>query len=401
MSKRKFLLIALVVASLVAGAGAQVLRAKVAGTVKDENGQPMNGVYVIFHNNDNGQNYELKTNAKGQYDGLVIASRPDSQTGYDVLLKRDKKDADPLATKKKIIIYLDPSSNPQAAVHSDTNIVDFDLSARAGGAGTGSVDTSQLTPEQKKKLAEYQAQRSATEAENKKRGNLNQILSTARGQAASGNLDAAVATMKQATETGATYALIWGQLGQFQVDLGRKTSDRAARTQIATDAIAALKKSLELCGSDPKQSGCAPLEQARYHGALAKAYALSNDMKSAATEYETAAQMDPANAADYWFRYGADLTNAGQADAANAAFDKAIAADPKYADAYLRKGENLLSKATVDPKTGKQMYPPEAGQNIQKYLDLKPDGPYAELARQYLQFMGQKAETSFKAEKKK
>jgi tetratricopeptide (TPR) repeat protein len=399
MSKRKFLLVALAVASLVAGADAQVLRAKVAGTVKDENGQPMSGVYVIFHNTDNGQNYELKTNGKGQYDGMIMASRPDSQTGYDVMLKRDKKDADPLATKKKIVIYLDPSSNPQAAVHSDTNIVDFDLSARAGGAG--SVDPSQLTPEQKKKLAEYQQQKNAAETENKRRGNLNQILSQARGQAASGNLDAAVATMKQATEAGATYALIWGQLGQFQVDLGRKTSDRTARTQVATDAVASLKKSLELCGADPKQSGCAPLDQARYHGALAKGYSLSNDMKSAGTEYETAVQMDPANAADYWFRYGADLTNAGQADAANAAFDKAIAADPKYADAYLRKGENLLSKATVDPKTGKQIYPPEAGQDIQKYLDLKPDGPYAELARQYLQFMGQKAETSYKAEKKK
>src|SRR5215471_17983649 len=101
MSKRKFLLIALVVASLIAGASAQVMRAKVGGTVKDENGQPMGGVYVIFHNNENGQNFEMKTNSKGQYDGLVTPSNPGSMgagrpLGYDVMVKRDKKDTDPL-----------------------------------------------------------------------------------------------------------------------------------------------------------------------------------------------------------------------------------------------------------------------------------------------------------------
>src|SRR5215472_2966373 len=101
MSKRKFLPIALAVASLIAGASAQVLRAKVAGTVKDENGQPMSGVYVIFHNNENGQNFETKTNSKGQYDGMVTPSNPGSMSsnkplGYDVMVKRDKKDTDSL-----------------------------------------------------------------------------------------------------------------------------------------------------------------------------------------------------------------------------------------------------------------------------------------------------------------
>jgi tetratricopeptide (TPR) repeat protein len=411
MRQRKFLTVGLAIACLVASAGAQIMRAKVAGTVKDENGQPMGGVWVIFHNNENGQTFEMKTGEPGkknvgQYDGMVIPSDPGGMTsqkplGYDVMLKRDKKDAEPLAVKRRVLIYIDPATNAASLTHSDVNVVNFDLQAdRAQSMGMPS-DTGQLTAEQKKKLAEYQAQKTAAESENKKRGNLNQLLAQARAASASGNNDLAVTTMKQATEAGPTYALIWGQLGTFQIDQSRKTSDRTQRAQIATEAVISMKKAIELCGADPKQSGCTPANVGQYHGGLAKAYALSNDMKSAGAEYEQAAQLDPASAADYWFRYGADLTNASQADAANAAFDKAIAADPKYADAYLRKGENLLSKATVDPKTGKQVYPPEAATNIQKYLELKPDGPYAELARQYLQFMGQKAETSYKAEKKK
>ena len=401
MNKSKFLIVMLVLATLTTAASAQVLRAKVAGTVKDENGQPMAGIYVIFHNLDNGGTYEMKTNAKGEYDGMVIATPvPSSNSGpqpqgYDVMLKRDKKDTEALATRKHVVVVLDPSTSQMSTSHSDANLVDFDLSNRGGG------DSGSLTAEQKKKLAEYQTQKTAAETENKKRGNLNQFLSTARGQAASGNYEAAVGTMKQATEVGQNYALLWGQLGMFQVEQSRKTTDRTQRLQIAGDAVTALKKAVELCGTDAKQPGCAPADVARYHSTTGKALALSGKLDDAGPEYEQAAQMDPPNAALYYFSYGADLTNAGKPDDANKAFNKAITANPKYADAYLERGRNSLSKCTVDPKTGATKCPPETENDLKKYLELQPDGPHAPEAKAILQAMGEKVETTYRSGQKK
>ena len=389
MSKRRqmFFFALLMAAILVTGVGAQVQQSRVHGIVKDENGQPMAGAYILFRNPDTGSSRDVKTDKNGKYDLLMAGGE-----NYEVILKKDKKDSEALFTKKKIMISRDPSQETE---------VSFDLQAeRAKGMGIG-AGTGELTAEQKKQMAERQAKKAEAEAENKKRGNLNQLLSQARAQAATGNNEQAVATMKQATEAGGTFALIWGQLAQFQIDQSKKSSDRAARAQVAGDAVTSAKKALEICTSDAKQQGCAPVDQARYHSILAKGYALSGQMKPAGDEYQAAAQADPANAAQYYFGYGADLTNTGKPDEANDAFTKAIAADPKFADAYLEKGRNLLSKGTVDTKTGATSYPPEAAEDLKKYLELQPDGPHAPEAKAILEAMGQKVETSFKSQKKK
>ena len=52
------------------------------------------------------------------------------------------------------------------------------------------------------------------------------------------------------------------------------------------------------------------------------------------------------------------LNRAGQTDATIAAADKAIAADPSRPIPYYLKGQALISKATVDPKTQKIVAPP-------------------------------------------
>jgi len=82
---------------------------------------------------------------------------------------------------------------------------------------------------------------------------------------------------------------------------------------------------------------------------------------------------------------------------ANAAFDKAIAADPNRAEAYYWKGVNLLSKATL--KDNKMIAPPGTAENLNKYLALAPNGSHAESAKELLTSIGAKIETSFQKKK--
>jgi hypothetical protein len=89
------------------------------------------------------------------------------------------------------------------------------------------------------------------------------------------------------------------------------------------------------------------------------------------------------------------LTNSGKVNEANAAFDKAIAADPAKADAYYQKGVNLINKATTDPKTGKVIPAPGTEEALNKYLELQPTGQFAEGAKSMLQYIGSSIETSY------
>ena len=80
-----------------------------------------------------------------------------------------------------------------------------------------------------------------------------------------------------------------------------------------------------------------------------------------------------------------------------AAADKAIAADPTKADAYYIKGQALIPKATVDPKTQKIIAPPGCVEAYQKYLELAPKGPHAEEVKEILAGIGEQMKSTYKA----
>jgi tetratricopeptide (TPR) repeat protein len=229
--------------------------------------------------------------------------------------------------------------------------------------------------------------------------NLNGMIAQAKTAADSGNLDQAVQTMQQAVQTDGTRDVLWAQLGSYELSALRKPgADKATKDKLAADATEAYNKAIELCHGAKPAPSCK--DEASYHNNLGQALASSGKTQEAVAEYEKAAQMNPTGAGQYYFNEGAILTNTNKPDEANAAFDKAIAADPQRADAYYQKGVNLLSKATLD-KEGKMVPPPGAKESIQKYLDLAPTGPNAESAKQLLEAMGQKVETSFGKSKKK
>ena len=73
-----------------------------------------------------------------------------------------------------------------------------------------------------------------------------------------------------------------------------------------------------------------------------------------------------------------DHVQHGPAGGEDRAFcDKAIAADPKKADAYFIKGSSLYGEGALD-KSNKFIVPPGAVEALKQYLVLAPGGPHAQ-----------------------
>jgi tetratricopeptide (TPR) repeat protein len=132
-----------------------------------------------------------------------------------------------------------------------------------------------------------------------------------------------------------------------------------------------------------------------YGGVLAK----EGKSKEAMEAYQKAATLNPENAAMYFYNMGAVLTNThAPFDDRAEAFKKATEADPKSANAWYQYGLTLSEKMTFTPE-GKVTAPPEMIAALNKYLELEPQGKYAEGAKGLIQAAGQTVTTSVGAKK--
>ena len=372
--------------------------AQVKGKVTAQDGQPMVGAKIELKNLENGQKYTLKTDKKGEFFSIGISSGKYDITVYDPSGKSITQG--PFA--KAYPVSLSGNGTGQ---NQGVNMIDINLQQLAAQAATGQPAPppgqapGKLTPEQQKALEAAAKARAEQEKEVNTVKSLNSMIAQAKAASDSGNLDQAVQTMQQAVQTDATRDVLWAQLGSYELAAMRKPgADKASRDKLAAEATEAYNKAIELCHGAKPAPSCK--DEASYHNNLGQALASAGKTPEAVAEYEKAAQINPTGAGQYYFNEGAILTNVGKPDEANAAFDKAIAADPQRAEAYYQKGVNLLAKATLD-KEGKMVPPPGAKESIQKYLELAPTGPNAESAKQLLEAMGQKVETSFGKSKKK
>lgn len=345
----------------------------VKGTVKDEQGKPMPNATVELQNNDNGQKYKLKTNGKGEYFSLGI------QPGkYKVTLENNGQ---PIFQLTNVPIGLE---QPEATVDIDlqkerANQAEGGAQAAKGGKAQPQAQP-QLTEEQKKKIEAAQKEQMTVKT-------LNEKLAQASEAEKAGNPDQAVQILAQATQMDATRDLLWARLGDAYRLAGAKKTDRAQQSQDYAQAADAYQKALQIKPT------------AEYYNNFGDALAKSGKTEEAIKAYTTAAQLDPPGAGRYYFNMGAVLTNTGKTDEAVQAFDKAIAADPTRADAYYWKGVNLLGKAKLEGS--KMVAPPGTAEAFNKYLELQPNGQFADPAKQMLTQMGASIETSFGKGKKK
>jgi len=349
----------------------------VKGVCKDVDGKPIADAQIEWLNQDNGRKYDLKTNKKGEYFSLGITPGK-----YKVTLSKDGKE-----------IYHFTGVN----VALEETDLDFDMKKEQAAAAQGAG----LTPEQMKQRQEQEAKVSK---ENLTIKSLNEKLAAAKQAADAGDFKTAVSTMSEATQTDPNRDLLWAKLGDYNLSAASKETDSDAKKKDYTDAVTDYQKAVDLkqkaLDADPaKKTPDATKILAQYYNNMGQAQSKSGQVDDAIKSYNQAAQLDPPGAAQYYFNEGAVMTNSGKVDDAIAAFDKSIAADPNRADAYYWKGVNMIGKATL--KGDKMVAPDGTADAFNKYLELQPNGPFAEPAKQMLASIGASVETSFGKQKGK
>jgi tetratricopeptide (TPR) repeat protein len=355
-SKLTLWLAAIALAFLPAFAGAQET-AKIHGHVQDPANAPIPNGQVILSTDGKTALYTFTTDASGDYKGDGI--KPGT---YYITLYAKPGQA------------VDRFDNVKIAAGADT-LQDFDLSRPEY--------VNKLPPEQKKALEEAKKKNAEINKENQSVGKLNDLLKQARAANAAKKYDEAVTDMQQATTLKPDAAVLWLELGIAQT--GLKKYD---------DAATSLKKAMDLDTASKKPN---PEIQAADDNALGEVYANTNKIPEATASYDAAAKLQPTNAGMFYTNETIVLSRAGQPDATIAAADKAIAADPSKPIPYYLKGQALISKATVDPKTQKIVAPPGTADAYNKYLELAPNGPMAPEAKAIMAEIGEKVNSKYSA----
>jgi hypothetical protein len=364
----------------------------------------------------------LMAQGTGSIHGHAVTPLGMPLTNGDVKLTTDRSAGNPATKKYDYSFPIDASGNYRGdGIKPGTYVVvcfqgavsaDFVLSVPIAAGEDKAVDfdmtrkeyIDKMSPEEKATLEEVKKKNAAAMAENSKIANLNALLKEARDDTKAGNFAGAIKAMTDATTAKPDEAILWDTLGDAQL-AEASAADKAARASHTTEltlpdkyaaAVASYQKALSLNAALAKPN---PELAAAADNQLGQAYGKLGKTKESSDAYEAAAATDKAKAGMYYFNEAATLLNANDDDDAAAAADKAIAADPTKADAYYIKGQALIVKATVDPKTSKITVPPGCVEAYQKYLELVPTGPRSDEVKGILTGIGEPIKSTYKADK--
>ena len=337
----------------------------IVGDVKGPDGKPLPNAQVQIQRTDIKANYKTKTDKKGHY---VYAGLPIGT--FNVSVEIDGKVADQVNGVRTRTG--DPLEVPLDAGRA--------AAAAAGGAAAPAEEPNRAMSAKDK--AEFEKQKKAQEEALAKNKALNDAFNAGKDAVTAKNWDAAIDNFEKASMLDANQHVVWSNLADAY--LNRADARTGADKQADLDkGIAAYAKAIAIKPDDPA-----------YHNNYALGLAKAKKFDEAQAELTKAAQLDAVNAGKYYYNLGAVYVNTGQAEPAGTAFKKAIDTDPNYADAYYQYGLYLIGKATTTPE-GKIVPPDGTAEAFQKYLQLKPDGPFADPAKAMLQSMGSTVETSF------
>jgi predicted Zn-dependent protease len=333
------------------------------GHAQDPAGTPLANVQIQVSTDGKNALYTFNSDASGNYKGDNI--KPG--TYVVTMFVKGPNDANYKAVDRFESVKIEAGANATQ---------DFDLSRPEY--------IKKLSPEEQKQLADMKSKNAGIMKENSQVKNLNADLATARQDIKDKKFDDAATLMQKDTTAKPDAGVLWVELAIAQNGL-KKYDDAIVSAKKAIDANAASKK------PSPEIEGAA-------QNTLGEAYAGKNQIPDATAAYDAAAKAQPANAGMYYSNEAIVLAKSGSnADAVAAAADKAIAADPSKPVPYYLKGQALIAKATVDPKTNKIVAPPGCEEAYEKYLQLDPNGPMAADAKNILEQIGSKQAKSYKA----
>jgi tetratricopeptide (TPR) repeat protein len=168
-----------------------------------------------------------------------------------------------------------------------------------------------------------------------------------------GNYDEAIEQFTVATENDDTQHVIFANLA---------------------GALSSAGRHLEAAENYQKAIALAPTEAAYYNN-MGVAYGTAGEVDRAIEALDQAAQLMPEIGGDAYYNLGVLMTNSGRPADAAAAFERAIEFDPDNADTYYQLALSYFGTADTIP---------QAIPVLERYLELAPDSPNAEPARQLL-----------------
>jgi len=353
------------------------------GTAKDQNGQPAKGALVVLNRTDMKGHYQVKVDKKGHwlYMGLPYGT-------YDISLVINGQTVDKVS-----------------GVHSKYGEpVDVDLNAAKVVAQQQANAAGQLTPEQEKGMTaeqkkQYEEQLKKQQEQIAKNKALNDAFNAGMNALHAGDATAdkaqkatyyqqAIDNLNKAAQIDPNQVAIWSHLGDAYYALARAQAAPANQSSF-DQALQAYQKALGMTQN--------PADQAALYINMGNIYANEKKTDQANDALNKAVQLNPADAKTAYFNMAANLVNTGHPQEALDYFKKTVQADPNNAEAWFQIGSILMMQGTVDPKTGKQSYPPDTADALRKYLALQPNGPHAQEAQAMLQAMGETVQTSYQA----
>ncbi len=340
------------------------------GKVQDDQGQPLKGAMIKIERLDIRGHYQVKTDKKGHYyyGGLPLGT-------YRVSVEIEGKEAD-------FVNNVRTHLGDPLELNFDLKQVKEQQQAMQKAAETGTLTKEQersLTPEQKAAIEKRAKEQSEQMKKNKE---LNDAFNAGREAEQAKNWQGAVDNFEKASQIDPQQTVVWAHLADSYINL--------AETKTGADQQAAMDKGL---GAYQKAIALKP-DDASFHNNYALALARAKKIDDAKAELTKAAALDPASAGKYYYNLGAVLVNTGQTDQAGDAFKKAIDTNPNYAPAQYQYGIYLVSKAKTT-SDGKVIPPDGTIQAFQKYLELEPNGPYAEQAKGMLQTLTGTVQTTY------
>ncbi len=160
---------------------------------------------------------------------------------------------------------------------------------------------------------------------------------------------------------------------QFRLALENDDTQHVIYANLA-DALSGAKQFDEAVETYQKAIMLAPMEGAYYNN-LGIVYGNAGKTEEAIAALEKTAELTPDSAGQAYYNLGAVMTNTGRSAAASEAFKKAIEYDPELAEAYYQLGISFFGSAD----TMKEAIPV-----LEKYLEMVPDGPNSEAAKQLI-----------------
>ena len=300
----------------------------IRGVVKDEKGNPIEGVEIRIQAQKSTRKYKTETNKKGEYyygsvtlqfTYRVIAEKEGFQTEFTQNVKAGFGSGDRFSDRHR---------GPREEV---------DFVMKEGKSGKLDFE---MSPEERAKLLEQQTVKNDVQKAYQE-GSMAFNL---------GQFDDAVAAFKKALKKDPERANIWARLGNAHLEL--KKYDLAIQNY---------EKALKF---DPQNGD--------FYQNLGSIYTRKGDTAKAEEMYKKSASFatSPRVAAANHYNAAVVNINSGNSKGARVSLEKAVEADPTHEEAHYQLGIILLGMNLIDG----------AIKHLREYGNLAPQGPNAEVA---------------------